>query len=71
MAATVTGFIEDQVLRFEGLDDSDIAKVNAALPDIQHLDGVLLAEWPRINRLVTAIGPIIEKIVAKQKELST
>jgi hypothetical protein len=33
----MTGWIEDGVLRFEGLDDNDIARLNARLPDLLNL----------------------------------
>jgi sirohydrochlorin ferrochelatase len=67
----MTGFLEDNMLRFEGLDDQDIAALNAALPDIQELDAALAAQWPRIVRVVPVLLRIANKIIAKQKELKS
>jgi hypothetical protein len=79
----MTGFLEDSMLRFEGLDDADIAALNAALADMQAIDQAIEAQWPailklvaafaplwpRLSRCVTSLSPIIDKIIAKQKEL--
>lgn len=67
----MTGFFEDQALRFEGLDDKDIADINAALPDIEHLIVVVQAELPRINRVLPVILRVAQKIIQKQKELKS
>jgi hypothetical protein len=67
----MTGFLEDNMLRFEGLDDQDIAALNAALPDIQELDAALAAQWPRIVRVAPVLLRIANKIIAKQKELKS
>lgn len=81
----MTGFLEDNVLRFEGLDDADIAALNAALPDMRAIDQAIEAQWPailklvaafaplwpRLSRCVTSFSPIIDKIIAKQKELKS
>jgi hypothetical protein len=67
----MTGFLEDNMLRFEGLDDQDIAALNAALPDIQDLDAALAAQWPRIVRVAPVLLRIANKIIAKQKELKS
>lgn len=60
----MTGFLEDNMLRFEGLDDQDIAKLNAALPA---LATAIKALQPHIPGLVV----IMEKIIAKQQELKS
>jgi hypothetical protein len=67
----MTGFLEDNMLRFEGLDDQDIAALNAALPDIQELDAALAAQWPRIVRVAPVLLRIANKFIAKQKELKS
>jgi hypothetical protein len=67
----MTGFFEDQALRLEGLDDEDIAALNAALPDIQQLGLALAAQWPRIARVMPVLLRLAEKIIAKQKEFGT
>jgi len=66
----MTGMIEDFVLRQEGLDDHDIATINSMLPEIQHLDQVIEKEWPQLNKLISAVLPIIQKIIAKQRSLT-
>jgi hypothetical protein len=66
----MTGFLEDNLLRFEGLSDQDIATLNAALPDVQNLLTVLEAHMPQINRVMNDLGPIIQKIIAKQRTLT-
>jgi len=66
----MTGFIEDMLLRQEGLDDKDLADINAALPDIQALDAAAEAQWPRINRLAPLFFRIFNKVIAKQRSLS-
>lgn len=65
----MTGFIEDMLLRQEGLDDKDLADINAALPDLQALDTALLAQWPRINKLAPIALRILTKVIAKQRTL--
>lgn len=67
----MTGFIEDDVLRFEGLSTEDIAKLNERLPDLQNLITVLQTHMPQINRVIADLGPIAQKIIAKQQELQT
>lgn len=67
----MTGFFEDQALRFEGLDDKDIADINVVLPDIEHLIGVVQAELPRINRVLPVILRVAQKVIQKQKELKS
>jgi hypothetical protein len=66
----MTGFIEDMLLKQEGLSDQDVADLNAILPDIQVLDQLILAQLPRITRVATKGIPIINKIIAKQRSLS-
>ena len=66
----MTGFIENMLMRDEGLSDQDIADINADLPDIQHLDQVLEAEWPRINKIMPHIIRAINKVIAKQRTLT-
>jgi len=66
----MTGFFEDNLLRFEGLTDQDIADLNKILPDLQHLGTILNSEWPRINRVAPVLIRAVLKILAKQKELS-
>jgi hypothetical protein len=66
----MTGFFEDLLMRQEGLDDKDIADINAALPDIQALDTAAAAQWPRINRLAPLFFRVFGKIVAKQRTLT-
>lgn len=60
----MTGFLEDNLLRLEGLDDADIAKLNAALPA---LAAAVKALQPHLPGLVV----IVEKIIAKQQELKS
>lgn len=67
----MTGFLEDNLLRFEGLDDQDIAALNTVLPDIQVLDQALTAQWPRLVRVAPVLLRIADKIIAKQKELKS
>ena len=66
----MTGFIEDMLLRQEGLDDKDIADINASLPEIQHLDEVLQKEWAGISKLVPIFARIVGKIINKQRSLT-
>jgi hypothetical protein len=65
----MTGFIEDTIMRSEGLTDQDIADINTALPDIQALDATLVAQWPRINKVLPLILRLAGKIAAKQRTL--
>ena len=65
----MTGFIEDMMMRQEGLDDQDIADINAALPDIQALDQVFAQAWPRIAKLTPLFTRAFGKIIQKQREL--
>lgn len=65
----MTGLIEDGMLRFEGLNDQDIANLNAILPDIQNLVLVVQKHQVQFNRVVRVLLPLIQKILAKQREL--
>ena len=66
----MTGFIEDMMMRQEGLDDKDIANINAILPDIQALDVVLTAQLSRITKVMSIALPIVNKVIAKQRSLT-
>ena len=66
----MTGFIEDMLLRQEGLSDQDLTELNAALPDIQILDQALLAQWPRINKLAPLFLRLFNTVIAKQRTLT-
>jgi hypothetical protein len=66
----MTGFIEDMMLCQEGLDDKDIANINAILPDIQALDTALTAQLPRITKVMAIALPIVNKVIAKQRSLT-
>jgi len=57
-------FVETAALRFEGFTD---AQIDAALPDIEHVLGVLKAELPRINRLVPVLQMAIRVFNAANK----
>ena len=66
----MTGFIEDMLMRDEGLDDQDIANINADLPDIQALDIALAAQWPRINKLMPHFLRALNHFIVKQRTLT-
>jgi hypothetical protein len=66
----MTGFIEDGVLRLMGLSDADIAKLNERIPDVQNLIYVLQSHQAQLNRVLTDLAPIIQKLLAKQRGLS-
>lgn len=66
----MTGAFEDGILRFEGLDDAEIAKLNERLADLDNLIAVGLAHQAQFNRVVSDLGPIIRKIIAKQRSLT-
>jgi hypothetical protein len=65
----MTGFLEDNLLRMEGLDDNDIARLNGIMGDLQNLVVVAKNHQAQFNRVATVLLPIIEKIIAKQREL--
>lgn len=65
----MTGWIEDDALRFEGLDDNDIANLNRILPAILNLVAVYKAHVHQINEVQNVMLPIIEKLIKKQQEL--
>lgn len=65
----MTGWIEDNLLRFEGLSDDDIRAINAILPDVERLTQALQQEWPTISKVVGVLLPIAQKVVKKQQEL--
>lgn len=67
----MTGFLEDDALRFEGLDDQDIAELNAILPDLQILNAQIAAQWPRIQKAAPILSRIAGKIIAKQRDLQS
>lgn len=66
----MTGFLEDNILRFEGLTDTDISTLNARLPDLQNLLSVLESHMSQIDRCVKDLAPIVNKIIAKQRTLT-
>ncbi len=66
----MTGFLEDQFLRFEGLDDKDIQDLNSILPIVQQLDAVLLAQWPKIQKVLPIAARLISKAIQKQRTLT-
>ena len=66
----MTGFIEDMLMRDEGLDDQDIADINKILPDVQALDIALEAQLPRILQVMPIALRIINKVIAKQRTLT-
>lgn len=66
----MTGFIEDMLLRQEGLSNQDLTELNAALPDVQILDQALLAQWPRINKLAPLFLRLFNIVIAKQRTLT-
>jgi hypothetical protein len=65
----MTGFIEDNLLRMEGLSDKDISDLNSVMPDIQALDVAFQAQWPRIARVIPIVTRIVNIVLQKQKEL--
>lgn len=67
----MTGFLENEVLRLEGLSEGDISALNAILPDLQKLDKALLDNWPTINKVVGVLLPMIHKVLSKQQELKS
>lgn len=60
--------IEDNLLRFEGLDP---AKINAILDNVTHLLGVVKAEMPRVEKLIADVQSQIAAYEAKQKSINT
>jgi len=65
----MTGFIEEQLLKFEGLSDTDIAKLNTILPELEKLFQIVQTNWPGIAQVVQVLIPMAQKIIAKQQEL--
>ncbi len=65
----MTGWIENEGLKFEGLSDQDIADLNRILPDLQNLIWVAKKHEAQLSRVLSALLPIIEKIIAKQRTL--
>lgn len=65
----MTGFFEDDLLRFEGLTDQDIADLNAVIPDLQRLVGVLQQNWPIIAKVAPVLFRVVQDILAKQRGL--
>ena len=59
----MTGFLEDGILRFEGLNDQDIADLNKALPAIEQAITLLEPHIP-------ALTIIVKKIIAKQRTIT-
>jgi hypothetical protein len=65
----MTGFFEDGVLRFMGLDDDDISALNDRLPDIQNLLTLVQTHQAQFNRVLTTILPMAQKVIAKQRDM--
>jgi hypothetical protein len=66
----VTGFVEDIAFKLAGLDDADIATINTRIPDIQNLIHILQTHTDQVKRVVDDLGPIIQKVLAKQRSAS-
>jgi len=79
----MTGFFEDNLLRFEGLNQEDIDNLNEALPALLRAVASAEIEWPKIEAewaklwpKIMPLGPhvpallrIIHKLIAEQKDL--
>ena len=65
----MTGFIEEDFLEFEGVTAQDVAALNAALPDLQRLVGVLQQNWPTIAKVAPVLLRVAEEVLAKQRGL--
>jgi hypothetical protein len=66
----MTGWIEDAGLRFEGLNNDDIAALNGILPDLYHLMASYQAIAPRINRVGPVLARLGQKVIEKQEQLT-
>lgn len=64
------GFMESNLLRFEGLTDQDITDVNAIIPDLQNLILIIQKHQDQFNRVMKVLLPVVQKVLDKQKELS-
>lgn len=67
----MTGFIEDDFLEFEGVTAADVAALNAALPDLEHLVGVLQQNWPMIAKIAPVLLRVAQEVLAKQRGLKS
>lgn len=65
----MTGWIEDSALRFMGLDDNDIKKLNERIPDVQNLIHIVQTHQDQLNRVINDLAPILQKIIAKQRSM--
>lgn len=64
------GWMETGMLmNLYGLDEKDIADLNAALPAIQEVVATAEKEWPRINPHFGNLMRIFGKIIARERSL--
>lgn len=81
----MTGWLENQGLKFMGLSDDDIAKINERLPDVQNLIlvtrqnqakamellSVISSHQAQLNRVLTDLLPILQKAIATERNLGS
>jgi len=61
-------WVENMALHAEGLDDDDIAALDACKDDLMHLAATVEAVWPRVNHVVPILSKLIVKAIAYQKQ---
>ena len=66
----MTGPLEDMALRFEGLNDDDIAWLNAAIPRFKRWEIMIEKEWPQFSNDVVRAGQIAKKIETVQQQFN-
>lgn len=65
----MTGFMENTGLRMAGLDDQDIANLNAILPDLQNLIHIVQTHQAQFDRVLKVVLPLAQKVIAKERNL--
>lgn len=63
----MTDLVADIALKIAGLDDADIQKINARIPDVQNIVHLIQTHSDQVKRIVDDLGPIVQKILAKQR----
>lgn len=66
----MTGQLEDMALRFEGLNDDDIAWLNAAIPRFKRWETMIEQEWPQLSKDLQRAMQCLKKIEATQQQFN-
>lgn len=66
----MSDWMEAMALSHEGFTDAEVAQIDAAKDDLNHVVATIEAIWPRLTRLIPVATMIAARIAQHQKETS-